>query len=912
MLSDEGVDSDVRAEVLALLESHDSIGNFLEPTSIELSAGQCLGRYRILERIGGGGMGDVYRASDEQLGRDVAIKVVRYELSDESRESFAREARAIAALSHVNILSVHDVGVEDGRPFLVTELLEGETLRSRLTRQRPSVAQALEWIIQIANGLAAAHDKRILHRDLKPENLFVTPQGTIKILDFGLAQRTELEPLSEPDEGEPAAEPATIVGTAAYLSPELIGGERASSSSDLFSLGAIAFEMLTGRRAFAGTGMSETLSNVVGHELPPVSSMRKEVPQWLDQLVERAVAKERTRRWQSARDLAYAVRSGQALVSADPTVRNRWRRPLIAVSLLAILTTSAMVASWRKNVIVKSEPALASSPSRIRALTNSGRDMSPAVSPNGRFMAFVSDRDSQSRIWLRLLESGRERALTEGPDLSPRFSPDGTQVLFRRARGTSSMLYRIDLLGGPLHKVAENAGDADWSPDGSEVVFARWVNRGKQARPVLTIAKVDGSSERKLAELGNRIELRPRWSPDGKWIALTGVVQQPGAKQKITLIATTGSERRVLSTPNRVGLVSAVSWDGPRAIVYSQAVSVLGNAAGSAAQVVRQQIDDGAFSTLLWTRESSTVLEQWPGRGLIFDARSAVQNLREVPLSGRGSAYVSHGTATDRQPIYSPDGERIVFSSSRGGDLDLWVVERATGEARALTDDDGDDWDPAFSADGSRIFWSSDRTGDFEIWSADADGSNARQLTSGGLDAENPTPTADGEWVVFSLGVPSKKGIWKMRMDGTEMTRLVADVILPAVSPDGRHVLFQTNRSPLVAAIGVARVSDGVVLPFDITIEVHKPSRAILGRGRWTPDGRSIAFVGQDENGNNGVYLQTFSIDTDTTNSRRAIGGFDPDRVTESFDINERTLVLAEWEQRFGILSVTEGRFDLL
>jgi serine/threonine protein kinase/Tol biopolymer transport system component len=867
-----------------------------EASRERLPPGSCLGPYTVVAHLDSGGMGDVYRARDTRLDREVAVKVMGgAALDDRARARFQREARAIAALSHPNVLAIHDVGEAEGVPFLVTELLDGKSLRAFLQRGPPTFEQAVEIAAQIASGLAAAHERGIVHRDLKPENVFLLADGRVKILDFGLAR-----PVAAPAEGPGGGltGPGLVVGTASYVAPEVARGRAATTAADLFALGAILFELLTGRRAFDGDSTLDVLRAVVEHDPPPASSLRPSVPRWIDRIVARCLAKDAGERFRSASDLAFVLGAPADPAPSREERRGRHWMPLAAAA--AAVLAAALLAV----IVLDGEPRR--DPPRSIPLTHSGRDAAPTVSHDGRFLAVASDRDGRRRIWLQQLDAHREIALTEGPDEAPRFSPDGSQILFTRAGRDGSALLRVGLLGGEPHKIADDASEGDWSPDGREVVFVRWKQEGAQARPTLVVAAADGSSERELARLDNRVQVRPRWSPDGRTIAVTGLVQQPGAPQTVLLVALDGAPHTVLPTPGRIGLVSAVAWDGPGALLYSQATSVTGNMSGSPGRIVRQTLGDGVATTLLWTQQSSLVLDRWTERGVVYDARSSRQILREVGVSGGAQRFVSRGTATDRQPIFSPDGERIVFSSNRGTNLDLWTIDRASGETRRLTDHPADDWDPSITADGRTLLWSSNRTGSFEVWTSAADGSRPRQVTHDG-DAENPTATPDGAWIVYSSGVRGRAGIWKIRPDGAEATLLVRDVLLPEVSPDGAHVLFQTNRSPRLAVVGVASLSDGRVLPFEIRIAVHKPSPAILGRARWMPDGKAIAFVGQDEEGANGVFVQPFVPGEDTDSRRAPLAGFDPERITESFGVAPRgdRLVLAEWEQRSAVMATT-------
>jgi len=887
-----GVDPQVRSEVRALLAAHDETEGFLEAAEPALlPEGRRLGPYEVKAHLGGGGMGDVYRARDTRLGRDVAIKVLRGRLLDDvGRARFEREARAIAALSHPNVLAVHDVGDEGGLPYLVTELLDGETLRDRLAKGAPTVALALEWASAIALGLAAAHAEGLVHRDLKPENVFLLSDGRVKILDFGLA-RSVADGQGSGEDGHTV--PGMIVGTAGYLAPEQAQGRPVAASADLFALGAILFELLTGARAFRGATLLETMHAVVTAEPPPPSTLRPEVPGWLDRVVARCLCKDAGRRFQSAGDLAFALSAPPGGERAAPRAA-RW--PLVAGA--GALVAAAAIGFRDIPVTPARDPA------RPRLLTFSGRDSDPTVSPDGRFLAFASDRDGRSRIWLQQLEGSREIALTDGPDDAPRFSPDGSQLLFTRAHAAGTALYRVGLLGGEVHEITADATTGDWSPDGREVVFVRWRDTPSRALPSLMVANIDGSQARELARLEYRLQVRPRWSPDGSQIAVTGFGQLPGVPQVVMLVPVDGSPPRALPAASRVGLISGVAWDGPKALLYSQTLSVTGFWAGGGARVVRQRVDDGVTATLMWNMDSSFVLDRWPGRGVVFDARSPRQHLREVSLSGRAEVILSRGASTDRQPIFTPDGEHVVFSSNRGADLDVWKVSRYTGATQRLTDHPGDDWDPAFAPDG-QLLWSSNRGGNFEVWMAEADGSRARQVTHDGVSAENPTATPDG-WVVYSSGAPGRAGVWRIRPDGTDARLLVPDVILPEVSPDGRYVLFQANRSPRLAVVGVATI-DGRPTDFEIRIDVKRLPSPALGRARWMPGGRAIAFLGHDEEGRTGVFVQPFAPGKDTSGERTQLAGFSGETVTESFGIapDGERVVLAEWEQRSAVVALS-------
>jgi Tol biopolymer transport system component len=287
--------------------------------------------------------------------------------------------------------------------------------------------------------------------------------------------------------------------------------------------------------------------------------------------------------------------------------------------------------------------------------------------------------------------------------------------------------------------------------------------------------------------------------------------------------------------------------------------------------------------------------------------RSPRDNLRQVSLVDGAipDSWITRGNSSDRQPVYAPDGKSVLFSSNRSGNLDLWLTNTDGGSVRRITDDLAEDWDPAFTPDGKKVVWSSGRSGNLEIWIASADGSDARQVSQDGYDAENPTATPDG-WIVYNSFHPQKAGIWRIRMDGSRATHIVhGTTALPEVSPDGRYVAYVSNGRTANVAIKVARVADGADMGVNIPVVPRKRTAAILGRTRWMPDGKAIAFLSQNEEGVNGVFVQDFIPDHDTTATRRPFGAFDRERATESFGLGpDGKLTVAGWEQLFSLFSI--------
>jgi Tol biopolymer transport system component len=734
-----------------------------------LAPGTKLGSYEIVASLGAGGMGEVYRARDESLGREVALKVLYKELaSDHDRlRRFEQEARAAAALNHPNILAIYGFNTTDEHaPYLITELLQGQTLRERLEQGEIPVRKAVEFALLTARGLAAAHARGIVHRDLKPENLFLTRAGVVKILDFGLAK------LVGAGAAEPQSSSATVsvtelgvvLGTAGYMSPEQVRGQALDHRSDIFSLGAVLYEMLSRKRAFQGNTTADTMSAILKEEPAELSDTGRNLPPALRRIVNRCLEKDPAERFQSACDLAFNLEllsreesgSGTAAALTARGGRSPWMAALVALGVLGAAGLGFLAAQ-----VLRPRPKNSSSVELMRLTDFVGMEEFPALSPDGKSVAFTADVGGQRQVWVRLLSGGTPLQVThdDADHQYPRWSSDSSSLIYfspSQEPDGEGKIWQIPALGGTAQPLVSSLGGADLSHGGKHIAYFH-SNQGKLE---LTVADPDGSNARKVTTLPTEYNYSDlRWSPDD---------QKLGFQRGRTF------DFDVFYVPAEGGSTQAITQDGnPLAgfawlpdgsgVVYS---SSRGDTVLYQRTMNLWSVQTGGKNLHQLTfGETSYVSPDLDRRGNIVATRRRIQfDIWRFPVDDspkenvRRGVQITQQTGTVQTPSASPGDHELVFLSDSGGHGNLWVVNLETQQSRQLTfehDPQVAIGVPVWSPDGKHIAYVKRGVSGWnvDLWLMNPDGSDARKVSDGGGWA---CWSPDSRWLYFSP--PSQNG----------------------------------------------------------------------------------------------------------------------------------------------------------
>ncbi len=774
-----------------------------------LTPGTVLGQYEIRSALGAGGMGEVYRAHDTRLDREVAIKVLPESLtSDPDRmRRFEQEAKATAALNHPNILAVYQMATEGSVSYLVEELLDGETLRDRLRRGPIPLRKAIDYGVQFAHGLAAAHDKGITHRDLKPDNLFVTKDGRVKILDFGLAKLTQPRDTPEVEATvDLGTEPGMVMGTVGYMSPEQVRGNTADHRSDIFAFGTILYEMVTGKQTFRKPTSAETMTAILNEDPPSISQITAAAPPGLQRVVHRCLEKSPEQRFQSASDMAFALEalsdSGMTTsTGGHPSISEPASRRRIAIAgaaLALLLVVGAMAYFWMR-------PAPPPKVSNFVQLTHDGQPKGMIGTEGSRLYLYLQGRDYQGPAEMST-SGGEPRKLSVFPfaNVTNAFlSPDGSELLLIDGHGTPSTgpLWTVPMLGGSPRKLGDIvAQDGAWSLDGKSIAYSDGNN--------LFTAKSDGTDGRKILTVGGSgFVFNPAWSPDGKHFrfAYQENLAAPSYFMEASLDGT-GLHRLLpgWSKPSEYECCGSWTADGKYFVFLARRqIWALPRTAGFL------HSDAKPIQLTSSPMPLSAPIPSTDGKKLFVVGRTVRGELTRYDLkSGRFEPYL--GGISAEYVSFSKDGQWMTYVSYP--EATLWRSKTDGSERLQLTYAPSKALMPRWSPDGNTIlFFLADASKPFKVYEVSREGGNPRPLMP-----ENPDPQTDPNWspdgskIVFSGGsadpsssihildlathqistLPGSQGMYSPRWspDGR---------YIPALSPDGTRVVvfdFQTQK----------------------------------------------------------------------------------------------------------------------
>jgi len=820
--------------------------------------GKMLRHYRIIEKIGKGGMGVVYRAQDEHLdGRNVAIKVLPSGmLSDEhARERFRNEAVALSKLNHPSIGVVHDFDTQDHVDYLVMEFIPGQTLRNKLEARTFTEKEISDLGAQLADGLASAHDQGIVHRDLKPSNIMITPDGRIKILDFGLAK------LVHPDISSDVIT-KSFAGTFPYMAPEQISGEPVDGRTDVYAAGNVLYEMAAGRRPFEKLSARDILM-----EPPPeLSGFRTDLSPRLEEIILRCLEKDAGARYQSAKDLALDLKS---LVSSDekrmrlviPRRRN-WR--VIGAALVAAVLILLARRFW---------PRYRSVPSYrpIHVTTGIPWEGQPALSPDGGRIAYVSTESGNRDIHIIGVLGGEPFRLTENPasDENPAWLPNGNEIVFTSDRGGQVAIWKKGQFGGAATLLVPAARGPAVSPDGSRIAFSKAMPSGPYRIGIADL--LEPSGEIILTGDGDGLWAHsdPTWSPDGQMICYAGA-------QNLWLIPSKGGKARQLTVDNGFDAEPSWSADG-RFIHFSSyrggtlALWRIDAAGGPPERITTGSGPENhpdisksgsllAYSTatqrrqmVIHYRDTGMEVEVPDSRGeyhvTIAPDKSAIVFVSErwggnpdlwiLPLQngipGNSPRPLVQDVGTPSQPTYSPDGEWIAYYRIIGNERDIWIVPATGGKAEKITNHPATDVHAAWSPDGHMLAFASDRDDVSQVWIVSIkDGtasSPAKKLATPDVEAAAPAWSPEGDSIAFIGTSSGKTEVWMVPTDGKGSFMKVttgADARRVRWDPRTGKLLVSGSWGTGITSLRLVSPEDGVAHDLDLQVTIGYRDRVAL------------------------------------------------------------------------------------
>ncbi|HET6177869.1 MAG TPA: protein kinase [Candidatus Sulfotelmatobacter sp.] len=824
--------------------------------------GRKVSHYRVLEILGGGGMGLVYKAEDLRLGRRVAVKFLPEELGSDPKalERFEREARAASALDHPNICAVFEFGEHEGQPFLVMPLLEGQTLRDRISESGPLPTDTLVSIaIQIADGLDAAHQKGIVHRDIKPGNIFITKREEAKILDFGLAKLAPgavsireglvedgavriLPHVTPARRDDPNASITGVtMGTAGYMSPEQVRGEKLDPRSDLFSFGLVLYEMATGQRAFIGDTTQMLSDAILNRTSVAAHELNSKVPPKLETIINKALQKDRQARYRLAGEMRADLRG----VKAAPSARFWWKLSGgVAVLILAAIVGGGLRWHTEQRVRISGvEPVALSSLTdaprqpTLHPLTSlAGTVNSPTFSPDGNQIAFVwsGDSDLGGDLYVKAIGADKPLRLTNNPAfrLAAAWAPDGENIAISRVVGENDAgVYLIPVRGGPERQLSSTSSERwggnniSWSPDGKQLAFTDHPPESAVGTELLFLLSLD-TLERKRVPTDCKFASTPSFSPRGDNLAWVCV----DTWSSVSLNLTRTSDGHTESLLRGISGISGIAWSesGDR-IVFSSPWN------GDLWETWLSR--RGYAEKLALGHDASDIAMSRAGHRLVFVQGGETKSIWRIDLLAsppRAQQFIA-SSRNQIAPNFSPDGTQIAFVSNRSGASEIWVCN-ADGSGQSQVTSLGIDQTgmPRWSPDGKRIVFDSRVSGESNLYIVDPSNGVTHKI---GIDIHGnnlPVWSHDGKWIYFVNGEDvHNPTIWKVSPEGGPAMKLTdVEATFPLESPDGQQVYFSHERK--LWRVGTAGSSEQ---------EVQGMPRLQPNGDTWVPTQNGIYFM---------------------------------------------------------------------